>query len=68
MTKFGSSRIEVCVVGIKERIEALLESGFDTIILVDSSTNETVELEITDLYIDETVVFGDNECEDIKIA
>lgn len=68
MTKFGSSRLEICVIGIKEQIEKLLDNGFDTILLVDSVTKETVELEITDLFIDETIIFSDNDSEDIRIA
>ena len=68
MAKFGSSRLEICVIGIKGQIESLLANGFDTIVLTDSSTNESIELEITDLFIDETIVFGEDENEDIRIA
>lgn len=68
MTNYGSSRLEVCVLGEKKYIRKLLTDSFDTVILVCSETKESIELEISDLFIDETFIFADDENEDIKIA
>lgn len=48
--------------------KVLLDTLFDTVVMRDSATGRTVELEIATLDIEDMVLLGEDEQDDLKLA
>lgn len=66
--KFASGLLQLVFIVTEENARLLLDTLYDNVMLMDSSTGSVVELEVADLNIDEMVLLGDDEQDDVKLA
>lgn len=66
--KYATGLMNVIFILDEEGTKILLDNLYDGMVLTDSATGATVELEIATLDIDSLVLLGDDESDDLTLA
>jgi len=66
--KYASGHFQLIFITTEDNAKLLLDSLYDSVVLMDSATGAVIELEIADYCLNEMVLLGDDESEDLKLA
>lgn len=66
--KYATGHISLVFLATEENAKLLLNSLYDSVVLLDSATGAMAELEIASLDINSAVLLGDDEFDDVRLA